>query len=180
MIGAIVIALFWALVAAGSAGYCFLWYLYPSATLTIRREIQTYHGLLAIWILAYFLPQLAMNHTDWYGNWFHPLQACIPLLLIYAVFNLTTAWWREYLGYVLILQIFHNLGDVIFDDAWQIYDYRQGILNAMELCILVGCGLPTLLITTYLAHRTAGGLDNRGTHSDSRVAAGRSGLSRHV
>ena len=147
-----------------------------------RQGWSNYLALCVIWALAYFLPILAMEETDIYGDHFHVFQAVIPLILIYSTLHLSDAWWKNELGMVLILQILHNLGDVVFDDAWQAYDYRQGILNILELLILIGCGLPTLIIKTYRAHRNAGvnRADVDKPDSDCRVAQSRQGISGHA
>lgn len=147
-----------------------------------KSEPGRYSIILMVWLLGYILPDLAMTYTAWYGEWFHPLQAIVPLILIYCTYALTQARWREELGMILILQIVMNLGDVILDAPWQDYDRYQAILNGLELLILIGWGLPDLLYRTYRERRNSRAdkpVDNR---ADSRhgLAKNGEGISGHV
>ena len=80
---------------------------------------------------------------------------------------------------VLILQIFLNLADVILDADWKDYDRNQGILNILELIILVGGGLSTLIISTYQAHRKERADKPADSRADTRhrMAKGPEGIS---
>ena len=150
----------------------------------LRTDWGKYCSILVIWALAYFLPSVAMDHTDWYPSHFHVFQSIVPCFLIFTVYHLSplSHHWSESLGYIFILQIIHNLGDVLFDDSWQAYDLRQAVLNGMELALLVGWGLPALIYQTLKAHRMS--RDSRLPHNSSdsrrRLAKDAEGLSGHA
>lgn len=150
----------------------------------LKSDWGRYCSILGVWTAAYFLPVVAMENSDWYGEHFHVYQSVIPCLLIFAVYHLSplSHHWRENLSFIFILQILHNLGDVVFDDSWQAYDLRQAILNGMELSLLVGWGLPALLLKTLKAHRMRrdSRLVDHNHDSRDRLAQNRKGLSGHV
>ena len=141
-----------------------------------------YLAICLVWLLAYFLPIILIENTSWYGQNFHIAQSLVPLFLIFAVYRLTQARWREELGFILILQILHNLADVVWEDSWQAYDLRQTVLNGMELAILLGWGLPELIYKTLKAHRMRRDSRLHVDNSDSRrgLAEDRKGLHGNV
>ena len=147
----------------------------------MSREWRNYWLILAVWVLFWYIPQ-PISHFDFYGENFHFLQAINPLILIYIVFRLTDAWWRKELGTILVLQIFHNLGDVFLDSPWERYDSIQALLNGLELLILVGFGLPTLIYETLDAKRKSrdSRSADRGRDFDSRPKKSQQGFQGHA
>ena len=150
----------------------------------LRTDWGKYCSILVIWVVCYFLPIFLMETTELYGDHFHVFQSIVPLFLIYAVYHLSPLphQWGENLSFVFILQILHNLGDVLFDDAWQAYDSRQSILNGIELALLIGWGLPVMIYQTFKAYRMS--RDSRPSHhspdSRRRLAKNSEGLPGHV
>ena len=140
-----------------------------------RAEVIRYLAILAVWFAAWLLPQYA---GAWYWPHFNLYQAMIPLFLLFAVFKLTREWWRTELGCVLVLQILLNVGDAMMDFPALNYDRIQASLNLIEIAIILGFGLPTLLIRKFgkhertsdhdhpdnCAHSIAPGLQRNGNH----------------
>ena len=140
---------------------------------------SNYLAILLIWGIAWLAPQYLVTF-DWYATNFHLFQALNPLLLIYAIFALTADWWRRELGMILILQIFHNLGDAYFDSDWLQYNAKQTYLNFVELLIIAIGGGGTLIYRTTQALRNRADKSGRDRHyPHGRILSGKSGIAGH-
>ena len=147
----------------------------------LRTDWGKYCSILVIWAAFWYFPQ-PLSQFDFYGSNFHLLQAINPLFLIFIVFQLTNAWWRKELGIILVLQIFHNLGDVFLDSPWYRYDQIQSVLNALELFILLGFGLPTLIYDAMEAKRKSRDSRRADNNPDARhrVKQSQQGIQGHA
>ncbi len=176
MIEVIVTSLLLATAVGCIGAYGYLWHLFLKSARDVQLSILAYHLLCFIWLACYWLPVWLIANTEFYGNWFHVCQSAVPAFLIFATAFLIKPSWRKALEMVLLLQIFHNLADVVLDDAWQSYDLRQAVLNGMELAILAGFGLPYLIYTTHKAYRATRSADS-GPSIRRGMAKGGQGLS---
>jgi len=143
----------------------------------------------AVWWAGWFAPRLA---GDWYDNRivyfdglivfsvFHICQSLIPLFLIYIIFRLTFEKWRAILEIVLVMQIFHNLGDVYFDSDWLQYNARQTFLNHIEQ-FLIGIGaIPLIYRTARMVWSKRADKSGRNRHNPhARVLSSQSGIAGH-
>lgn len=132
-----------------------------------EAEQMRYTSLLGLWIAAYFLPQMA---GDWWDSYFQIYQAAVSFSLLIASVTLVRTWWVEIFGYLCILQILLNLGDLLFNYPAMHYNLMLDTLNMAELVTLFGIGPLAIL------HRT---LHNGSNHRDGdsnmrRVPSGRS------
>lgn len=106
-----------------------------------------YLSILAIWA-AYYCATPYFG--GWYDQHFHLYQSLVSLILMVSVSLLTDEWWKaEYLT-LCALQILHNIGDYVFDFPAQNYSIIQGVLNLLEIMlILLAGGLTQLYRMTY-------------------------------
>lgn len=122
-----------------------------------------YLAFLIIWCACYFLPTLA---GDWYDTYFHVNQAGISLLLIYAADRLCSGWWLPEYKCLCVLHILHNAGDAYLDFPYDNYLHLQGIINGLELALILGGPLSIWLYRVW-----ANGRNNHSNDSGRGPAA---------
>jgi len=93
-----------------------------------------YAAFLGIWIACYFLPAMA---GEWYDTFFHFNQSAISLILIYAADRLCSGWWVPEYKCLAALHILHNVGDAYLDFPYDNYLHLQGIINTLELSLII-------------------------------------------
>lgn len=116
---------------------------------------------LIIWVACYSLPQFA---GDWYDSYFHANQSLMSLITIIAAGKLCSGWWVPEFRAIASLHIVHNLGDALIDFPFDNYNAIQGFINGMELALLIGGPLITMLVAT--ARGWLHGRDSDSDHSD--------------
>jgi hypothetical protein len=129
-----------------------------------------YLAILIIWILAWWLPQLA---GPGYDTHFHLWQSLISFGLLVAVLSLTDEWWRSEFAAVCVLQIMHSIGDFYFDFPAENYNAIQSTLNWLELTILLGAGGITEIIRRAYGRGVDDSHPDRSPDSSTRFAQAR-------
>lgn len=127
-----------------------------------------YTALLLLWLAAYALTGLA---GDWWYDHFQLYQAGVSFGLLVASIALVRTWYGELFGYICILQILLNLGDVIFNYPPMHYNLMLDFLNFSEFVVLFGIGPLGIL---HRKRTDGGDHHNNGDTNMRRVPIGRS------